>query len=282
MIRSRFKTTNRRGRIAGFLFLSLAIVGCATSPTGRTQLMLVSEATAISASRQAYLAEMQRLDKEGKLSQDAAMAAWVGEITGRLVAQAIRMRPDSGRWDWSVAIVEDPDTVNAWCMAGGRMAVYTGLLRKLDPTEDEFAQVMGHEIAHALANHTAEKMSVAMASQLGIIAVGIASDDPRLTAAAAVAATVAVGLPNSRAAESEADRIGIELAARAGYDPQAAVTLWKKMNEVGGGRPPQFLSTHPDPENRQARLAALVPEMMPYYKTPGERPFHPVTIVDHE
>ncbi len=282
MIRSRFKTTVRSGRFAGFLCLSLAIVGCATSPTGRTQLMLVSEATAISASRQAYLAEMQRLDKEGKLSQDAAMATWVGEITGRLVAQAIRMRPDSGRWDWSVAIVEDPDTVNAWCMAGGRMAVYTGLLRKLDPTEDEFAQVMGHEIAHALANHTAEKMSVAMASQLGIIAVGIASDDPRLTAAAAVAATVAVGLPNSRAAESEADRIGIELAARAGYDPQAAVTLWQKMNEVGGRRPPQFLSTHPDPENRQARLAALVPEMMPYYKTPGERPFHPVTIVDHE
>ena len=171
------------------MFFGLVMAGCATSPTGRTQLMLVSEATAISASRQAYLAEMQRLEKEGKLSEDAAMARWVGDITGRLVAQAIRMRTDAGRWDWSVSIIEDPDTVNAWCMAGGRMAVYTGLLRKLDPTEDEFAQVMGHEIAHALANHTAEKMSVAMASQIGIIAVGVASDDPRLTAAAAVAAT---------------------------------------------------------------------------------------------
>jgi predicted Zn-dependent protease len=282
MIRPRLKVRVLRKRALCLVLFGLVMVGCATSPTGRTQLMLVSEATAISASRQAYLAEMQRLEKEGKLSEDAAMARWVGDITGRLVAQAIRMRPDAGRWDWSVAIVEDPDTVNAWCMAGGRMAVYTGLLRKLDPTEDEFAQVMGHEIAHALANHTAEKMSVAMASQLGIIAVGVASDDPRLTAAAAVAATVAVGLPNSRAAESEADRIGIELAARAGYDPHAAVTLWQKMNEVGGGRPPQFLSTHPDPENRQARLAALVPEMMPYYQAPGERPFHPVTIVDHE
>ena len=264
------------------LLLLLALVGCATSPTGRTQLMLVSEATAISASRQAYFAEMQRLEKEGKLSQDAATAKWIGDITGRLVAQAVRMRPDSARWEWSVAIVDEPDTVNAWCMAGGRMAVYTGLLQKLDPTEDEFAQVMGHEIAHALANHTAEKMSVAMASQLGILAVGVASDDPRLMAAAAVAATVAVGLPNSRAAESEADQIGIELAARAGYDPRAAITLWDKMNKVGGSRPPQFLSTHPDPENRQSRLAAMVPAMMPVYEAPGDRPIHPVQIVDHE
>ena len=128
----------------------------------------------------------------------------------------------------------------------------------------------------------ATRMSVAMASQIGIIAVGVASDDPRLTAAAAVAATVAVGLPNSRAAESEADLIGIELAARAGYDPHAAVSLWQKMNKVGGGQVPEFLSTHPAPENREQTLKALVPEMMPYYQAPGERPFHPVTIVDHE
>jgi predicted Zn-dependent protease len=262
--------------------LILGLVGCATSPTGRSQLMLVSEATAISASRQAYFAEIQRLEEEGKISQDAAAAVWVSDITERLVAQAVRMRPDAGRWDWSVAIIDEPDAVNAWCMAGGRMAVYTGLLNKLDPTEDEFAQVMGHEIAHALANHTAEKMSVAMASQLGIIAVGVASDDPRLTAAAAVAATVAIALPNSRSAESEADQIGIELAAKAGYDPRAAVTLWQKMNTVGGSRPPQFLSTHPDPENRQARLAGLVPRMMPYYEAPGERPVHPVKIIDHQ
>ena len=199
VIRPRLTASVLRTRALCLVFFGLVMVGCATSPTGRTQLMLVSEATAISASRQAYLAEMQRLEKEGKLSEDAAMARWVGDITGRLVAQAIRMRPDAGRWDWSVAIIEDPDTVNAWCMAGGRMAVYTGLLRKLDPTEDEFAQVMGHEIAHALANHTAEKMSVAMASQIGIIAVGVASDDPRLTAAAAVAAKAALSMPLSPA-----------------------------------------------------------------------------------
>jgi len=255
------------------------VAACATSPTGRPQLMLVSETTAIAASRQAYLTEITRLEREGKISDDPATARWVGEITGRVVAQAVRMRPDAGRWSWSVAIIDEPDTVNAWCMAGGRMAVYTGLLRKLDPTEDEFAQIMGHEIAHALANHTAEKMSVAMATQLGIVAVGVASDDPRLTAVAATAATIAIALPNSRGAEAEADQIGIELAARAGYDPRAAVTLWQKMDRLGGSRPPQFLSTHPDPANRQASLAALVSRMMPYYETPGARPVYPVEIV---
>ncbi len=264
------------------LVLATLLVGCATSPTGRTQLMLVSEQTAISASRQAYLSEIGRLEEDGKLLEDPAAAQWVAGITGRLVAQAVQMRPDSGRWDWSVAIIDEPDTVNAWCMAGGRMAVYTGLIRKLDPTDDEFAQVMGHEIAHALANHTAEKMSVAMATQIGVLAIGLGSDDPRAMAAAAAAATLAVALPNSRAAESEADQIGLELAARAGYDPRAAVTLWQKMDQVGGSRPPQFLSTHPDPQNRQSRLAVLIPRMMPLYQAAGERPVHPVTVVGSE
>ena len=264
------------------LVLAMLLLGCATSPTGRTQLMLVSEQTAISASRQAYLSEIGRLDEDGKLVEDPAAAQWVAGITGRLVAQAVQMRPDSGRWDWSVAIIDEPDTVNAWCMAGGRMAVYTGLIRKLDPTDDEFAQVMGHEIAHALANHTAEKMSVAMATQIGVLAIGLGSDDPRAMAAAAAAATLAVALPNSRVAESEADQIGLEIAARAGYDPRAAVTLWQKMDQVGGSRPPQFLSTHPDPQNRQSRLAVLIPRMMPLYQAAGVRPVHPVTVVGSE
>lgn len=267
-------------KLLSALAILAVMTGCATSPTGRTQLMLVSESTAIAASREAYLTEIGRLEREGKISDDPVMASWVEEITGRVVAQAVRMRPDTARWGWSVAIIDEPDTVNAWCMAGGRMAVYTGLLRKLDPTEDEFAEVMGHEIAHALANHTAEKMSVAMATQLGIVAVGAASDDPRLTAAAATAAMLAIALPNSRGAESEADQIGVELAAKAGYDPRAAITLWQKMDKLGGSRPPEFLSTHPDPENRQARLAALVPKMMPYYEAPGERPVYPVQIVE--
>lgn len=255
------------------------LAACATSPTGRRQLMLVSEDQAISQSKQAYVQEVGKLSKQGKLSDDKALLERVNGITSRLVAQAIAKRPDSADWEWSVAVIEEPETVNAWCMAGGRMALYTGLVDKIKPSDDEIAQVMGHEIAHALANHTAEKMSVAMASSVGVLAVGIVADNSGAAlAAASAAAVLAVTMPNSRTAETEADRIGIELAARAGYDPAAAVTLWQKMGEQGG-TPPQFLSTHPSPENREQTLSELGPLMEPYYRAGGQRPTHPVTMV---
>ena len=267
-------------RITAVLLVSALLAACATSPTGRRQLMLVSEDSAIASSAQAYVQEVGKLKKEGKLSSDKALIQRVNSITERLVAQAILMRPDSADWAWSVAVIDDPETVNAWCMAGGRMAIYTGLIDKIDPSDDEVAQVMGHEIGHALANHTAEKMSVAMASSIGVVAVGVASDNKgaAMTGAAAAAA-LAVTLPNSRTAETEADRIGIELAAKAGYDPAAAVTLWRKMNNLPGGQPPQFLSTHPNPENREKKLAGLGPEMEPYYRADSPRPTHPVQSV---
>jgi predicted Zn-dependent protease len=200
----------------------------------------------------------------------------VYRITERLIAQAILMRPETKDWDWSIKIIDDPKTVNAWAMAGGKMALYSGLVIQLKPTDDELAQVLGHEISHALANHSAEKMSVAMATTVGVVAVGVAVDRNRGLAltGAALAAALAVQRPNSRAAESEADRIGIELAAKAGYDPRAAITLWQKMAQVGGKGPPQFLSTHPSPENREKKLAEYVPEMMPYYEQKGERPVY--------
>jgi len=248
---------------------------CATSPTGRRQLMLVSEERAIAASKQQYLATMSELSKEGKLVTDPKLLKRVDTITGKLIAQAIEMRPATEQWEWSVEVIDDPEMVNAWCMAGGRMALYTGLINKIDPTDDELAQVMGHEISHALANHTAERMSIAMATSVGVLAVGVASDKPGITmAGAAAAAGLAITLPNSRTSETEADRIGIELAAKAGYDPRAAATLWDKMGKVGGKGPPQFLSTHPAPQNRQATLQALETEMMPYYKAPGPRPVY--------
>jgi predicted Zn-dependent protease len=266
-------------KIAVLAVTAAVMVACATSPTGRRQLMLVSEDQAISASKQAYVQNIGKLKSEGKLVTDPRLLARIERITERLVGQAALMRPGTARWEWSVEVIDEPKTVNAWCMAGGRMAVYTGLIQKLDPTDDELAQVMGHEIAHALANHTAEKMSISMASQLGVIAAGVASDQPGQTMAmAAVAAQLAVQLPNSRTAESEADRIGIELAAKAGYDPRAAATLWQKMGAVGGGGPPAFLSTHPGPEDRQARLAKLAPKMQPYYAAAGTPPTHPVLI----
>jgi len=259
------------------LCVALLVTACATSPTGRKQLMLVSESQAISASRQAYAQEMGKYQKEGKLVTDPRVLKRVSVITERLVAQAVKMRPDSAKWEWSVQVIDDPKTVNAWCMAGGRMAIYTGLILKVDPTDDELAQVMGHEIAHALANHTAERMSTAMAANAGIIAAGLMSDKPgQAMAMAAAAATVAIKLPNSRTSENEADQIGIELAAKAGYDPRAAITLWQKMAKVGGGAPPEFLSTHPSDATRQQRLGALAPKMMPYYQAAGTRPTHPV------
>jgi predicted Zn-dependent protease len=267
-------------RLATLVLAAALVAACATSPTGRKQLMLVSEQQAISASRQAYVQEIGKAKQAGKLVTDTRVLNRVEVITERLVAQAVAMRPDSSSWEWSVQVIGEPKTVNAWCMAGGRMALYTGLIQQVDPTDDELAQVMGHEIAHALANHTAERMSVAMAGQAGILAAGIMSDNPGQTmAAAAVAAKLAVDLPNSRTAETEADRIGIELAARAGYDPRAAITLWQKMGRVGGGKaPPPFLSTHPSDAQRQQRLGALVPKMMPYYQAPGARPSRPVRI----
>ena len=158
-------------------------------------------------------------------------------------------------------------------MAGGRMAVYTGLIDQVKPTDDELAEVMGHEIAHALSNHTAEKMSVALASDLAVTAVAVSQHQSGLAlTGTALAAAIAIKLPNSRQAESEADRIGIELAARAGYDPHAAVTLWQKMKKVSGGGRIDFLSTHPAPEKRMETLNGLVPQMMPYYLQKGERP----------
>ena len=267
-------------RIATALVCACLVAACATSPTGRKQLMIVSESQAIVASRQAYVQEMGKYKKEGKLVTDPKVLNRVKVITERLVAQAVKVRPDSAKWEWTVEVIDDPQNVNAWCMAGGRMAIYTGLIIKIDPTDDELAQVMGHEIAHALANHTAERMSVAMASQIGVLAAGILLDQSATTiAAGAAAAQVAVNLPNSRTAESEADRIGIELAAKAGYDPHAAVTLWQKMAAVGGGKgPPQFLSTHPSDAQRQQTLAKLVPQMMPYYKAAPPWPSYPVRV----
>ncbi|MCU7837443.1 MAG: M48 family metallopeptidase [gamma proteobacterium symbiont of Taylorina sp.] len=263
--------------IVSLLFISL-ITACSTSPTGRNQLMLVSPEQAISASKEAYIQTLKPLDDKGKVDNDAKVTKRVKLITGRLIAQAIEQYPHTRNWEWSVKVIDDPKIVNAWCMAGGKMAIYTGLLNKVKPTDDELAQVMGHEISHALANHTAEKMSVSMASQIGMVTLAVLVNDSRhrglALTGAALAATMAIQLPNSRTAEIEADRMGIELAAKAGYDPHAAATLWKKMAKAGGSNPPEFLSTHPSPGNRQKTLHDLASQMMPYYKEKKQHPIY--------
>ncbi|MBL8483776.1 MAG: M48 family metallopeptidase, partial [Rhodocyclaceae bacterium] len=244
--------------LAGMLLAAALVAGCSTNPmTGRSQLMLVTEQSAIAQSASHYQAMMGSLEKNGKISTDEALNARVQDITDRLVNQAVRYRPDTRAWAWTVKVIDAPETLNAFCMPGGRMAIFSGMMTRLDASDDEIAQVMGHEIAHALANHGAEKMSVAMAANLAVVAVAAAgrnnSQRVGLYNAATLAALAFINLPNSRQAETEADKLGVELAARAGYDPHAAVTLWSKMLQQKGGRAaPDFLSTHPSTDKRIA------------------------------
>ncbi len=261
----------------------LTIVACmmaacqSTPVTGRKQFIVVPESQAIEASKSAYAQTLQPLQKQGKVNNDPALVARVKMITGRLIPPAIAYRPETASWDWQVVVIDEPQTLNAWCMAGGKMAIYTGIIQKLNLSDAEIAQVMGHEIAHALAKHTAERMSVALAQQtalqVGSILLGGGTSSQLALQAAAAATTVGVQLPNSREQEAEADRIGIELAARAGYDPHAAPQLWQKMMQAtGGGGKSDFLSTHPSSEKRLEALTALIPQMMPFYEDKSARP----------
>lgn len=246
-----------------------AATACATNPiTGRSQFMVISEKTAIGESAAAYSSMMGELGKKKKIEAGSERAARVREITDRLIAQAVRFRPEAAGWNWEVQVIDDPKQVNAFCMAGGKMAIYSGMWDKLKATDEEIAHVMGHEIGHALANHTQERMSIAMTSQVAtqIAAIALSSRENQGLAltGAQMAALFAIQLPNSRESETEADQIGIELAARAGYDPAAAVTLWEKMAKLGG-KGPEFLSTHPSPGNRAARLKELGARVQPLY-----------------
>lgn len=250
------------------------VSGCATNTiTGRSQFMLVSEETAVQGAVSAYSNMIGQFSKKNKVETDTPRIARVKEITNRLVAEAVRFRPDSANWKWEVQVIDEPKVVNAFCMAGGKMGIYTGFWDKFKASDDEIGNVMGHEIGHALASHPREKMSTAMTVGVGaaLLAalVSSRSNDPyafqRTQETAALAAALAITLPNSRDAESEADQIGIELAARAGFDPRAAVTLWEKMAKEGG-TPAEFFSTHPSPENRAERLKLLVAKVDPLYQ----------------
>ena len=250
--------------ISTTLTLSL-LTACETNPvSGRQQLVLVSEQQAQQASAQAYSQTLSEAQGKSRLNTNAALNARVRRITDRLIVQAGNMYPESRNWKWSIAVIDEPK-INAWAMPGGKMAIYTGIIQKLSLSDDEIAQIMGHEISHAILGHGRERMSRAMATQSGL-QLGSVLAGRDLTALTPVA-TVALNLPNSRNAESEADRYGIELAARAGYDPRAAVTLWEKMTRAtSGSKPPQFLSTHPAAGNRIQALQALIPRMMPIYQ----------------
>lgn len=267
-------------KLISLTLISAAIAGCATTLTGRNQLMIVSPNSAIVESQKAYASTMGELDQNKQLITDKAWVNRISNITGRLVTEAIKLQPETKDWKWSVAIIDDPNTLNAWCMAGGRMAIYSGIVTQLDLNDDEIAQIMGHEISHALANHTAERMSRAVLMNAGMTAASAVTDSNGLVlSGTAMAAKLALELPNSRTAESEADRIGIELATHAGYQPNAAVTLWEKMGKAGGSGGPEFLSTHPAPSNRAKTLGKLGNEMLKLNPQLTKAAVYPVTIV---
>ena len=173
------------------------VVGCQINPiSGRSQLILIPEASAIASSREAYLSVLKPIQEKGKLDNNRSLTKRVVTITELLIAQAIKYRPDTERWRWSVHVIDEPKTINAWAMAGGRMAIYSGLITQLNATDDEIAQVMGHEIAHALLAHIAEKMSRGLALQAGLSAIAISQSDEKYSKykvqGAALAAIVAI------------------------------------------------------------------------------------------
>ena len=232
----------------------------------RKQHMLVSEQEIEKGADVAYQQELDKAKQKGALNTDRETYQRVQNVTRRLIPQTGTFRPDAPRWQWEVN-VQKTDEVNAYCMPGGKIMVYTGLIQQLHATDAELAAVIGHEIAHALREHSRERISRAYAEQLALagIAVATGASEATMQLASQVSA-VTFQLPHSREQEAEADRIGLELMARAGYDPSSAVTLWQKMGKLSSGGPPEFLSTHPSGESRIRDLQALVPRVTPLYQ----------------
>jgi predicted Zn-dependent protease len=258
---------------SSFAAAAVFLSGCQTVDTtkggvvgvDRDQRMMVSAEEVNAGAQKAYAQMMAEAQKKGLLDKDPAQVQRVQAITKRLVAQTGVFRPDAAKWPWEVHVISI-DEVNAWCMPAGKMAMYSGLIQKLNATDDEIAAVMGHEISHALREHSREQISRQMGTQMGIGLVGALFGIGELgQSVAGQVAHVSLNLPNSRQAEVEADRIGVELAARAGFDPNAAVSLWEKMSKVGGGQPPKWLSTHPPHEDRINDLRAYAQKVMPLY-----------------
>jgi len=260
--------------ILSFACAGLLLSGCETVSTtapgavgvDRKQAMLVSEAEVEQGATQAYAAEVDKARQQGQLNADAAQAQRVRAIADRLIRQTPVFRPDAAKWAWTVN-VQKTDQLNAYCMPGGKIMVYSGLIDKLQLSDAELATVIGHEMGHALREHSREAVSRAQAEQLGIGALaqlaGLSSTSVNIAGALT---EVTFNLPHSRVQESEADRIGLELMARAGYDPRAALSLWQKMGQASQNGTPAFLSTHPSDSARLAVLQSLLPRVLPLYE----------------
>lgn len=259
--------------LAVLMVVSLMLLSCSTVPlTGRRQLNIIPDATVLSMSFQEYGTFM----KENKLSTNAAETAMVKKVGQRIQGAVERylaqngMSSDLAGYAWEFNLVESKE-VNAWCMPGGKVVVYTGIL-PITKDETGLAVVMGHEIAHAVAKHGNERMSQQLVTEMGGVALSEAlkqkPDQTRQlwTAAFGLGSQVGVLLPFSRLQETEADRLGLIFMAMAGYDPHEAVNFWQRMaSQKEGAAPPEFLSTHPSDATRIQKLNELVPEAMKYY-----------------
>lgn len=263
---------------AAIVIATTALVACtSTTDQGtvgveRSQLLLVSSADLDKAAAAQYQQVIQTEAPKGNINKDPQQAERVRNIAKRLIPQTAVFRKDALDWKWEVNVITSPE-INAWCMPGGKIAVYTGIIEKLKITDDELAAVMGHEISHALREHGRERASQQAAAGVGASLAGVVADiflpgsGSLATAGAGAGAQVGVLLPYSRVHETEADRMGVELAARAGYDPRAAVALWQKMAKLsGGGAPPKLLSTHPSHEDRIKDLTEFSQKVMPLYE----------------
>ncbi|MFA7670301.1 MAG: M48 family metallopeptidase [Burkholderiaceae bacterium] len=278
------KGTYRTGRRillwSGALMLTV-LTGCAsvqTTQSGsigveRRQYMAgaVSAADLQQEANKQYNQMMAEARAAGALDASSAQVQRIRTITNRLIAQVGAFRSDASSWPWEVHVISS-DEVNAWCMPGGKMAIYTGLINRINPSDDELAAVLGHEMAHALREHSREQISQQMAAQVGLSVLSAVTGVSAAGDLGAALTNVMFTLPNSRTHESEADLIGVELAARAGYDPRAAITLWQKMGNLSAGSaPPEFLSTHPSASTRMTELQRSAEKVMPLYRQAGGR-----------
>lgn len=264
--------------LSGLFLCVVLIAGCTTTQTTsggvvgveREQMMLVSAAEVNRSADKAYRQTLGEAQAKSRLNRDPAQVQRVRHVAGRLIPLTSVFRQDAPGWRWEVNVISSSE-LNAWCMPGGKMAVYTGLIEKLQVTDDELAAVMGHEIAHALREHGREKAGQAaginVAAALGGALIGayFGVDSGLGQNVLGAAGELAFMRPNSRSMEQEADHLGIELIARAGFDPHAAISLWEKMARVSGDSPPQWLSTHPSHESRIADLRIYADRVTPLY-----------------
>lgn len=272
---SRARTNSLARRSLAGAFIGLSLVACSAVQTTepgtvgvqRTQYMMIPASELDSAAAVAYREELEQARRSGELNRDASQLRRVRTIAGRLVPHTAVFRPDAPGWSWEVN-VRQSEEVNAYCMPGGKIMVYSGLIERLEASDAELAAVIGHEMAHALREHSRERISREYAQQLALAGVAtVAGAGDRVLELANIVSTVTFQLPHSREQEAEADRIGLELMARAGFDPRASLSLWQKMRRVGGTRGPEFLSTHPSGATRLDDLRKLIPSVLPLYET---------------